>query len=265
MTSLYSAKMTAYREEGELKSDYESFSGLAIAGLLLSLLSPLAFFNTMGAVVPFLAVIVNIVALVRIAQAQIKGSRLAMIGLAIALFCASGGILHNVMGESTMREQAKYVAHQWFDAARRGDRIMLHQLSLKPDARNPNPELLEDIYVRIAKEREDLAGYVEIEPLPTLERLKDGVDIEFRKVLKETLGGRYDRLRLLYLFRFQEDGKKKEGYVALVVKRWAEHRHAESGWYVESYIADYAGLGIEPPPEPTFKGKLEPDQDSMQG
>ncbi len=260
MSSLYSTKMSAYREEGEIKADYQSLSALAVIGFLASLPSPIAFHSTTAAIVPIFAAILNAAALVRIAQFRPtpKGKPLAVMGLCICLFCAGAGITFNSGREAALVEQARYVADQWFDAARQEDFAKLHQLSLKPDVRepDPSPEHLAELYDKMEQKSRELESYVEVEPIPTLGRLKDGVEIKYHSIAKQSIGRSYDRFQFVYLLRFMEDGEKKEGFVALVLKRWREHENLESGWYVESFIADYAGANIHPPPSPTFKGKL---------
>ncbi len=261
MSSLYSAKMSAYREEGELVDDYQSFSAMAIVGLLISFFSPLAFASTVAAVVPIASTIVCIAALVKISTSRptLKGKKVALLGLMISLFFAAAGVTYNVSREAALKQQARYVADQWFDAARRGDFPALHQLSLTPDKREPIADQVDELYAKLPEKQVEMVRYTEVEPIPTLHRLKDAIDIKFHSYLNVGLDGRYDRMELLYLFEFEEDGRDKQGFVSLVLQRRDEHRHAEGGWYVPSFRPDYAGPGIHPPPEPTFKGKQVPD------
>lgn len=261
MSSLYTAKMTAYREEGEILEEYQELSVLAVLGFIASLTSPLAFVSSAMAVVPMLVAVLNIAALVQVARSRPvpKGKALALLGLFISVTCAVGGMVYNARSKTVLEEQARYIADYWFEAARNGEHEKLHQLSLIPEDREPDQENLADMYKALAFKREKLEQYAEVEPIPTLERLKDKVKITYFSTAKFETDAKRDRVTLVYAFDFNEDGEDHHGFVGIVLHRRRIHRDGEAGWYVASVHPDYADSHIAPPPTPTFKGKTMPD------
>lgn len=119
--------------------DYRPVSSLAIAGFLVGCLSPLAYAHCALWLIPWLAVVVNAVALRRIAaeSGQMLGRRGALIGLVLGLICGIGAPLQYVIYSHQLRADAINITEQWLKAVRDDKPEVAHQLNMTPISRFP--------------------------------------------------------------------------------------------------------------------------------
>jgi len=82
--------------------DYRSLSGLAVAALILGLLSPIAFAAPILLLIPILAVVLGLLAICKIRRESeyYSGTTLAVIGVVLAVFSATtAGAMHSILND----------------------------------------------------------------------------------------------------------------------------------------------------------------------
>ncbi len=148
--------------------EYRAVSGLAIAALLLGLLSAMAEASLVLWGVPLIAAITSIVALVRIDRSggALAGRAAALCGLVLSVFFGAAAPAHYVSTERLLSDRAEQVGRQWFAALAHDEPQVAHQLGLSAAARarTSNPGQLWNYYRNAADRRRDLERFV-AEPL----------------------------------------------------------------------------------------------------
>jgi hypothetical protein len=121
---------------------YRAVSGLAVAGLLAGLASPVALMGLPGWMVPAGGVLLNVLALARIARAgtALVGRKAALAGLVLSLLFAAAAISRWYVASRLLRNEAMRFTAVWFDALRQGNPQKAFQLTLDPEHRWPAGE-----------------------------------------------------------------------------------------------------------------------------
>lgn len=119
--------------------DYRPISSLALVGFLIGCASILAYSHRVMWLVPWVAVVVNAMALRRIAaeSGQMIGRRGALFGLGLGLICGIGAPLQHVAYRHQLRADAINIAEQWLRAVRDDKPEVAHQLNMAPISRFP--------------------------------------------------------------------------------------------------------------------------------
>lgn len=113
---------------------YRAVSGWAVTGLLLSLFSILAYAQIMIWLIAVAAILVNAVALKRIAEASppLVGRKAALIGLALSLIIVIGKPIQVTLSDRELRSESLKVADEWFTALRDNRPEVAHRLTKSP-------------------------------------------------------------------------------------------------------------------------------------
>ncbi|MBI2823876.1 MAG: hypothetical protein HYX69_04190 [Planctomycetia bacterium] len=115
---------------------YRAISALAVAGVLAALVSILAFWHPILWVLPAAAVIVNVLALRRIARSapELIGRGVALAGLGLALVLAAAAPTRYFVWQWRSRLEARDLALRWFEALREGHPAKAVHMILAPNA-----------------------------------------------------------------------------------------------------------------------------------
>jgi hypothetical protein len=119
---------------GDDLGQYRAVSGLAVAGALAGAFSILAFVHYLLYAVPIAAVVINALALRRIAEASppLVGRKAALTGLAMALICLGAAPIQVAVHRRDLHVQSMQIAEEWFTALREDRPEWAYRLSQFP-------------------------------------------------------------------------------------------------------------------------------------
>ena len=119
--------------EAEL-NEYRAVSASAILGLILALVSSAAFAHPVLWCLPVAAVIVNLLALARIASQapRLLGRSVALLGLSLSLAIGAAARTHYVASNLRTRYEAQHVVRAWLDDVRQHKFEAAVELMLEP-------------------------------------------------------------------------------------------------------------------------------------
>jgi hypothetical protein len=163
----------AFHEAPEVlqeEPDYHPMSGLAVAGLILGLVSAAAFLSTVAWALAGVAVLVNMIALVQVARSDPPrmGRRAAQVGLVISLFCLAGAITVHLSQSWLCRAHARSVVELWLTKVLEGDMEIADQLTLLPQNRLGGLESLRQEYQEQPFLRDRLEAYKKADAMKQL-------------------------------------------------------------------------------------------------
>lgn len=124
--------------EAELPQ-YRALSGIAVVGFLLGLASAVSIIHVGLSFVGVLAAICCATALARISRApsEMSGRRLAVAGLALAVFWTVAGSARHVTNRYLLDTQSRAFALQWFEYLKKGEPEKALEMSNSALARRP--------------------------------------------------------------------------------------------------------------------------------
>ena len=136
MSQLNSAGNELATDDQELP-DYRPVSPLAIVGLLVGLLSVVAFVHPSLWCLPVLGAALCCLALRRMAVAETPqiGRRAALIGLTLSLLFGATASTRLAVYYCQLRAEARHLGKQWFEALHDRDPYRADQFTLPPDLR----------------------------------------------------------------------------------------------------------------------------------
>ncbi|MEM8945301.1 MAG: hypothetical protein AAGD11_08970 [Planctomycetota bacterium] len=120
---------------------YRSLSSLAVVAFVFGLASVITFAAPLLVVVPLTAAALALLALRSIAASDggLTGSRLALCGLALAIFFAVGAYARVGMRDSILQGQVDRTCRQWLDSASRGQVDQMIEMMTQKAAEKLNP------------------------------------------------------------------------------------------------------------------------------
>lgn len=127
---------------------YRSVSALAIASVLLGLISVSALAHPGAWIVPVAAVVCGVAAQFRVSHRgdTLTGRRLALIGMGLGLFFGVWAVTRYTTYHWVLTREARSFAEQWLTAVRDGDLEVAHQATLGYRRRQPDGTLLTEYY-----------------------------------------------------------------------------------------------------------------------
>jgi hypothetical protein len=221
--NLPSARLSAPQDE-ELAA-YHALSGLAVAGLVGGLLSPLAMVTVLLWILPPLAVALNLLALWRIHRRApaLVGRKAALVGLVLAAVFTAAAPADWLVYRWLVRGEARQFASLWFEALRDGQPQQAHLLTIDPKHRRTFREKDWQFYRDAPRWRDDLRGYVNQPLVRTLAALGPKAQVRFYQTVdqgRNELSGN-DWVQLVYAVSYddEKDEGRKSFFVALLVER----------------------------------------------
>jgi hypothetical protein len=207
-------------QDAEL-TQYRVVSGLAVTGLILALFTPLAWAHPMLWAIPAIAIVVSLVALIRIAGAApaLIGRKAAVAGLTLSVLCGSTACSEWFTFRRLIDREARQFAGRWFELLRNGEPHKTHQLSEDPESRLPLDEKLWDHYALGTESRSKLEGYLQRPEIRSLLAL--GGEAQVRYYDTERIYRDYgdNAVVQVYAVTCQQRGEKTSYFVRLAMKR----------------------------------------------
>jgi len=156
-------------EENEA-ADYHAVSALAVVGLLCGLAAATAILSPALWIVALLGVLLNVLALARIAREApaLIGRKAALVGLILSVFFGAVAMTDWYTYSELINREARQFAALWFDSLRDHEPQKAHQLTRPASTRRPFDEKLWDLYFDGSEPREDLKAYLERPEVRTL-------------------------------------------------------------------------------------------------
>ncbi|NQT16432.1 MAG: hypothetical protein HQ582_26980, partial [Planctomycetes bacterium] len=154
---------------------YRAVSGSALAGLIVSLASPVALAHPFMWPVPVVGIVICVLALRHIAREApaLIGRKAALAGVAVAVLFAAAAISQWYTYGRLLDKEAQRFAAQWFDLLRQDQREKSFELTRHPRGRSPLDENLPSHYLPGSDERDELNNYLQKPGVQALVALGD--------------------------------------------------------------------------------------------
>ncbi len=181
---------------------YHPLSSLAVAGLVLGLLSALAMLGPLLWIIPAAGAVTSGVALWRIGRpaALMAGRRLAQCGLLLSIMFGTMVQADAIVYRFLVRREARQFAALWFGylLARPPQPQKAYQLTLPPRFRQPLDEQLGDFYRRNPHRRESLDDYLQTPLVRKLLALGPGAEARCQASGHQVSSDEGEAVELLY-------------------------------------------------------------------
>lgn len=225
---------------------YRPLSAVALAGLIVSFTSVLAFWNVFLLAFAVLAGAVNLRSLVRLKTIgrPMAGRTLSCLGLAISLLCGCvAGAMH--AGQRTvLLAEADLFANSWFGFLRRGEPHKAIMLTRTSGTREPLDDDLWVFFRRDNSIQSGLRDYVRRKDVASLLALGDKATVRLYQVESVLREGAEHVVTLLYAVTFDDDdGARRSLFVRLKLARSYVLLHESYSWQVSE-----STLLSSPPP-----------------
>jgi hypothetical protein len=202
--------------------NYHPLCGLAVASLVLGILSPLAVINLYWVAAPLLSVVLALAALRRIRSSggELSGRRLAVAALAIACFFATWAMSRDVGRRWILARDAREFCDAWLRQMVEGNVLEAYQWALDPGDRVAADVPLEAYYQRNEEAANNLEVYYGVLPFKADD--KTSALREFRYLGTEnvmTAETGEDLIVLRYELIHDVDGEPKSDVVLITTRR----------------------------------------------
>ena len=148
---------------------YRPFSKLAIIGLLLGLLSVVAFVSPVLWIVPLVAMGVSLAVWNRARRGEVAGLWLAIIGMVMAAFWGACAVGYHQVRLSTLKSSTQDYAQNWLQMVNDGnvDKAFQYSMATRGDTKLP-AETYQEYYDDDPARREALDALLELAPMRDL-------------------------------------------------------------------------------------------------
>lgn len=165
-------------------AEYRSVSILAVAALLLGLVSAVALIGTHLLVVNLLAIICAALALVRIARSegQLIGRNVALAGLALSIGFGAYAYVHYAVFNRLVAREAQQWGLDWCKLVRDGELTLALELQNPPTSRRPLDSTLSQHYAGDPEGQEQLKSFREDPVVEALTSAPEGATLEAGEV-----------------------------------------------------------------------------------
>lgn len=226
-------------------AQYQAISGLAVGGLIVALVAPVALAHPLLWVVPLAGVLLCLLALRQIASnaPALIGRKAAVVGLIVSVLCGVAAPSEWLAyGRLIDAEGRQFALDSWFEFLRKNEPHKAYQLAKPPEARLPLDERLWDHYSTGSElQREELLNYVRQPEIQSLLALGDHTRVRYYDTESRYRAQGDGVVEQVYAVTYQEAGQRKSFFVRLTLKR---HHVASTGrayWQVDNHEA-----GIRP-------------------
>ena len=217
--------------------------GLAVAGLILGLLSAIALIDPFGWLLPPLGILLSAVALWRIARSSptMVGRKAALVGLSLSVLLGAAAISRAVTYHRLVRRDARAFGLAWFELLAERQPQMAFQLTLEPGDRQPLDSDLWTMYRNSPERRKSLNEYVDGPLVKTLLALGENATVRYWGT--EDFSGEKgsETLNQVFSVTYTDSGSKKTFFVALALRRPSIVRPERVNW-----VLAHAEGGIRP-------------------
>jgi hypothetical protein len=224
-------------------SQYHALSSLAVAGLVLAVLGPLAMLGPAFWVIPLAAVVASGAAMWRIVHNDpvLTGWKLAQIGLLLGIVLSVAAPVDWAVHRRMIRREARDFARLWFDALADDAPEKAYQLAVHPKLRQPLDNSLWDWYRHNQRWRLQLEKYVEAPLVRTLLALKTKAEVRYYYCAAQTTGEDGETVDLVYAVNYED----AEGQRTFFCNLGLERLHVDDGRV--NWRLVHAEAGFRPP------------------
>jgi hypothetical protein len=202
-------------------TEYRAVSTLAVVGLIVGLLSPLAFGHPFLWLVPVAGILLCALALWRIARedAALIGRKAALVGLVVSVLCLAAAASERWANRLLIDAEARRFAVQWFEALRRDEPLKAYQMSQAPGIRLPLSQTTWDDYPRGSARRENVEAFIEGPEIRTLMALGEKAHVRYYDTERYWSAEGRHGVDQVWAVTFQENGQKKTFFVSVSLER----------------------------------------------
>ncbi len=224
-------------EEHEM-AEYRPVCGLAVASLVVSFLSPLAFFHPVLWFVPLVAALLAAVSLWRIARAEsgLVGGKWAAIALSLALFCLAAAPVRTLVFYHMIDREARCFAMQWFEQLRENQPHRAHQFTAAPENRLPLDEGLWDSYLSNEMSRKNLDSFVNRPVVRQLLALGRKALVRYYDTESFWHEKGLDWVKQIFAITYEDQGEKKTFFVAVYLARHVIGASGNAEWEISNVV-----------------------------
>ena len=219
-------------------TEYRALSGMAVAGFGFGLLSPLAFIGPVLYIFPISGVLLNALALARIAKNHpaFTGRGIALAGLVLSTLCISIAPSQLSVSRYLLRTQARRCASFCFRYLAQDEPHKAHQLSREPQYRATLDDRLWDLYANNPRLIGELDKFLDNHAVRTLLALGDGAQVRFYETQSQYRQWGEERVYLVYAVTCKDESRKETFFVGLQMTLAPATDGAPAGWYVDDII-----------------------------
>jgi hypothetical protein len=212
---------------------YRALSGQAVAGLVVSLLAPVAFLAAWLWVVPLVGLVLSASGLRRIARdpAALTGRKFAWTGLVISLAVTVAAPTEWLYYRWVVEHEARQFSSLWIRCLTHDEPHKALQLNTPPRERRPLDDSLWAYYRNDRKQRESLKSYVASPVQRTLLALGPRAIVRFYETAEQSEYLDGDLVAETYAITYEEEGEKRSFFVTVHAMRSQTGDH-EAGWQI---------------------------------
>lgn len=220
---------------------YRPMNGMAVAGLVMALLSPVAFLHPVLWIVPLFAVALSLRARWSIQRSYPSqaGSTVALLALIISGVTAAAVPARLATRQIILERQCRQFAEDWFTYLRQGEPQKAYQLTVVPEIRAKLDDSLWDIYRSRDDDRKKLKMFAASPPVATLLSLRELANVRYYRTERRdtTLAGL--EVANVYAVTFPRDGKPTTYFMRVTLVRTDGQKDQGTGWRIVENHAPY--------------------------
>jgi hypothetical protein len=217
-------------------TEYRAISGLAVVGVIVGLLAPLALMHPLLGFLPATGIVVSALALKRILQASpaLIGRKAALLRLGLSLLFGAMAGADWFTYRLLVDWEARKFAHHWYEFLRQGEPLKSAQLREHPGARLPLDERIADHYVAGSEDYRYVQDYLRRPEVRSLLALGPKADFRYYDTERQYRCGGADCIQQVYAVTTEEGGRKTSYFVRLILKRLSYPETGRAYWQLLS-------------------------------
>jgi len=217
---------------------YRSVSGLAVVGLLAGLLSWLAMLSPMLWGLPPAGLILNAIALRRIAISApaMVGRKAALAGLLLSAAFSAAGPAQWTTYRWMLRNEARQFGLMWFDFLAKGQPHKAIELRSPPASRPPLDDALWRKYPQNSRARREIEGFVRRPSVRVLLALRDKALVRYYDTEAQWQDRTGDWVYQTFAVTCPVEGQPTTFFVGLVMERSLASSENRAFWHVSSFL-----------------------------
>lgn len=216
--------------------DYQAVCGLAVAALVLGLLSASALIHPALWLVPAAAVLLGAAALGRIARnaPALVGRKAAAAGLLLAVLFGTAAPTEWAFHRWLMDRQARRLAVVWFELLALDRPQGALQLTRHPRYRARMDAPIDEAYAEGLDARQELENYVQRPEVRALLALGDKARVRYYDTEGQGRAHGNDVVNQVYAVTYDDGSGKKTWFVGMTLERYKVEVTGKAQWRIEA-------------------------------
>ncbi len=212
--------------------EYRPLCGLAIAGLALGLVAPLAFLHPALWVFPAGGLFISGLALWRIIRGPVPlvGRTAALVGLALSAVSAAGAPSELLTYRWIISREARQFAAAWFQMLAANEPQKAFLLTLFPEDRVPFDSDIWSAYLKSSTMREEMESFLIRPEVRALLALGPRADARYYETERYTTERDGHLIEQTYAVSYEQDGRKKTFFISLLLRRLRFQKTGQARW-----------------------------------